>query len=202
MHITWFSPWFALIILTVQILLTPPALAQDEQATHPLAIHMNQWLVGSREWTTPNPDHNAEEPDSFAEYRVYWDWGPFGEQLLGKLFGVTEDGRKALFWNMYTTFNPGTRTVVFQQVGWGGAYIHGELPVREKPLPFGEIERLDTWMSGPDGSVKYTRHENVFKEDGTHHADVFEQDENGEWHQTSAWDWKLVSEEQVLGTAL
>ncbi|HKJ17108.1 MAG TPA: hypothetical protein VJ984_07160 [Xanthomonadales bacterium] len=177
-------------------------LAQDEQQSNPLAIHMNQWLVGSREWTTPNPDHNPEDENSFAEFRVYWDWGPFNEQLLGKLFGVTDDGRTALFWNMYTTFNPATRTVIFQQVGWGGAYIQGEHPVREEPLAFGEVERLDTGMYAPDGTSKQTRHENVFYDDGSHQANVFEQDENGDWKQTNTWTWKLVSEEQVLGTSI
>lgn len=196
------SRFLVTFVVLLQIAHVNFVFAQDEPAQHPLAIHMNQWLVGTREWTTPNPDHKPEDPNSFAEYRVRWDWGPFNEQLLGKLFGVTEDGRTALFWNMYTTFNPGTRTVVFQQVGWGGAYIHGENPVREKPLPYGEIERLDTAMSAPDGSTKMTRHDNTFNEDGSHHANVYEQDENGDWQQTSTWHWTLVPEAEVIGTAL
>ena len=121
-----------LALCLAPLFLSSPAIAKDEENTHPLAIHMNQWLAGSREWTTPNPDYDPDDPKSFKEFRVRWDWGPFEQQLFGKLFGVTEDGKTALFWNMYTTFNPGDRIVVYQQIGWNGAYIHGESPLRNQ----------------------------------------------------------------------
>ncbi|NNE06341.1 MAG: hypothetical protein HKN15_11520 [Xanthomonadales bacterium] len=193
---------FVLVLLGAQLCMAAPAFSADEQAAHPLAVHMNQWLVGSREWTTPNPGHDAENPASFAEYRVRWDWGPFRQQLLGKLFGVREDGSTLLFWNLYTSYNPASDTVIFQQVGLNGAYIHGEHPRRHEPLGFGEVERLDTLMATPDGASKMTRHENTFKDDGTHHADVYEQGADGEWTLTSQWDWTLVPDDEVLGAGL
>lgn len=190
----------ALFLLICQ-LFPATVFGQQGQENHPLAIHMNQWLVGSREWTTPNPHHDPQHANSYAEFRVRWDWDSFNQQLLGKLFGVTEDGKTALFWNMYTTYNPATKTVVFQQIGWNGAYIHGEHPAREKPVAYGETERLDTTMYGPDGSIKETRHDNVFQE-GSHQAKVYEQDENGEWQLARTWEWTLLPESEVLGTSL
>lgn len=201
MTVSQFKP-AVLCILLLQAGLASPAHAAEGKSYHPLSIHMNQWLTGSREWTTPNPDHDNENPASFAEYRVRWDWGPFGQQLLGKLFGVRTDGSTMLFWNMYSSYNPASKTVIFQQVGFSGAYIHGEHPVRGKPLEFGEIERLDTLMAGPDGSSKTTRHENTFSADGTHHADVYEQSEDGEWILANQWDWRLVAEADVRGKGM
>lgn len=190
------------ILLMLACLAAPVAASAEEKPEHPLAIHMNQWLVGSREWTTPNPDHDNQNPASFAEYRVRWDWGPFRQQLLGKLFGVRADGSTMLFWNLYASYNPASATVVFQQVGLSGAYIHGEHPVRTAPLGFGEIERLDTLMAAPNGASRMTRHENTFSADGSHHADVYEQDEQGEWKRVNEWDWTLVPENEVLGKSL
>lgn len=175
-----------------------PVSAADNQQVHPLAVHMSHWLVGSREWSTPNPDHDVTNPRSFAEYRVRWDWGPFHQQLLGKLFGVRADGSTMLFWNLYSSYNPASDTVVYQQIGLSGAYIHGEHPRRHEALAFGEVERLDTTMATPDGKSRLTRHENVFEE-GAHHADVYEQDENGEWTLANQWDWILVAEADILG---
>jgi hypothetical protein len=191
-----------LFILLAQLALASPLFADEEQPAHPLAIHMNQWLSGSREWTTPNPGHDANNPGSFAEYRVRWDWGPFRQQLLGKLFGVRADGSTMLFWNMYSSYNPASDTVIFQQIGLGGAYIHGEHPRRPAPLGFGEIERLDTMMATPDGASKMTRHENTFAANGTHHANVYERGKDGEWTLANQWDWTRVSEDEVLGTGL
>ncbi|NNE04943.1 MAG: hypothetical protein HKO64_11275 [Xanthomonadales bacterium] len=189
-------------LLLAQWLVVSPAIAAEGNARHPLAIHMNQWLEGSREWTTPNPDHDTGNPGSFTEYRVRWDWGPFRQQLLGKLFGVREDASTMLFWNMYASYNPASATVLFQQIGISGAYIHGEHPVRRQALAFGEVERLDTMMAAPDGSSKMTRHENTFHENGTHQANVYEQGEDGEWVLANQWDWRLVSEDEVLGRGL
>lgn len=191
-----------LVSLLLHAGLSAPASAQEEKRAHPLAIHMNQWLVGSREWTTPNPDFNAEHPADFAEFRVRWDWGPLKQQLHGKLFGVRADGSSALFWTLYSTFNPATRTVVYQQIGWSGAYIHGEHPARSEPVEFGEVEVLEATLYGADGTSKLTRHDNVFQADGTHHANVYERDDAGEWQLANQWDWKLVAPEEVRGADL
>ena len=182
--------------------LSLPAGAEESAQAHPLAIHMNQWLEGSREWSTPNPDYNPENPRSFAEYRVRWDWDSFGQQLLGKLFGVRADGSTMLFWKLYSTYNPVTRTVIYQQIGSNGAYIHGEHPARTEPVAFGEVERLDSTLYGADGTAKFTRHENVFQADGTHHANVYEKNKNGEWELANQWDWTLVPLEDVRGEEL
>ena len=192
----------ALIALWVCLVATISAMAEDGVEAHPLAIHMNQWLVGSREWSTPNPGFDADNPSSFAEFRVRWDWDSFGQQLLGKLFGVRTDGSTMLFWRLYSTYNPVTRTVVYQQIGSNGAYIQGEDEVRTAPIAFGDIERLDSTLFGADGSTKVTRHENVFQADGTHHANVYDRNEAGEWELANQWDWTLVSEDQVLGLEL
>jgi len=192
---------YTLPALIMSFLIAVPAFAKDEKASHPLAIHMNQWLEGSREWTTPNPDHDPEDAASFAEYRVRWDWGPFRQQLLGKLFGVRADGSTMLFWNLYATYNPAKRTVVYQQIGLSGAYIQGEDALRTEAIGFGETERLDTAMYAPDGTTSHTRHENVFSANGSHDAKVYEQDENGDWNLKNTWNWNLVSEDEVLGTS-
>lgn len=195
-----FLPSLALVLL--QLIVIPAANARQDQAVHPLAIHMNQWLNGSREWSTANPGHDPEAPGSFAEFRVRWDWGPLRQQLRGKLFGVRNDGSSVLFWTMFSTYNPVSKTVTYQQIGRNGAYILGEHPVRERPLAFGDIERLDTTMYRADGTEKITRHENVFSADSTHSANVFEQAGNGDWELKNTWSWRLVDEDEVLGREL
>ena len=189
------------LIIVLSFLLILSAAAQEDELPHPLAIHMNQWLEGSREWVTPNPSYDPDDAASFTEFRVRWDWGPFKQQLLGKLFGVRDDGSTMLFWNLYATYNPVTDTVVYQQVGRGGGYIHGEAPARTQPLGLGEIERLDAMLYARNGSAKMTRHENTFATQ-SHNANVYERGVDGAWELKRQWHWKRVEESDVLGNSL
>ena len=153
---------------------------------------MGHWFEGSGDWRTPNPDHDAADGnDGVVEYSVTWAWDEFRQSMRGELVGLHPDGSRTTFWDLYAFYNPVTRDVLYLQIGRNGAYIEGRSPVREQPLEFGETESLVTTMFQPDGSRITTRHDNVFHEDGTHSADVY-QLEDGKWRLVRTWHWTLA----------
>ena len=187
-----------LIIGAALGLTTANEVKAEGTVVHPLQVHMNQWLTGSRDWRTPNPDYEApespgEEDQGWKEFSVTWDWDEATKIMLGELSGVRADGSRTRFWKLYSFYNPVTERVLYLQISRRGDMIRGEDPVRRSPVAFGETERLDTMSYSSSGKVKYTRHENVFSENGTHISNVFERTENGQWEQVDAWTWTLTN---------
>jgi len=188
---------FRTIALCASLQLTAalaPANAADE--THPLAIHMHHWLAGSAEWRTPNPDYDPKAAPCTAprikEFAVNWRWADSGQHLEADLYGVAADGETTKFWKMFMFYNPVTEEIIFKQVGRGGAFIEGGQKVLKAPSPYGEAEIMETIDYWPNGSIKETRHENIFVDAETQQSNVFEKDENGEWKLKQQWVWKRV----------
>lgn len=181
----------ATLLFPVLLCLTGAANAESP-ALHPLQIHMQQWLQGSGQWRSPNPNYDAGRSGGFKEYGINWTWHPARKYMAGEITGVTPDGAQTRFWSMYAFYNPVTQRVSFQQIGRDGTLVTADDAVRAEPLEYGETERLETTEYSATGETKLTRHDNVFREDGTHTSSVYERDESGVWALTAQWKWTLV----------
>ncbi len=173
----------------------------ETPALHPLQIHMQQWLRGSGQWRSPNPNYDGSHSDGstgagFSEYGINWRWYPARKYMAGEITGVAPDGAQTRFWSMYAFYNPVTQRVSFQQIGRDGTFVTADDAVRTEPLEYGETERLETTEYSATGEIKLTRHDNVFREDGTHTSSVYERDESGVWALTAQWKWTLVETDE------
>ena len=172
---------------------------------HPLQVHMDPWMQGSRDWRTPNPDYDpAADAESNApgirEFSVRWEWDEQGKFARGVLLGIRADGTSQQYWSLFAFYNPVTKKVTYLQTGANGALISGETAARSAPLSPGETDMLDTTDYWPNGTVTETRHVNTFNGDGTHDSLVYERDENGEWKERAAWVWTLTSTKGAAAT--
>lgn len=165
-------------------------------SAHLLQVHMAPWFRGSMDWRTPNPDYEPPtEPGAvdtgFREFAVRWAWNETDKSARGELLGIRADGTSQKFWNLFAFLNPVTKEVTYIQTGTNGAYITGTVAARQRPLPDGEPDILDTMDYWPNGAVRESRHENVFA-GGMHTSVVFERDESGAWQEKATWVWTLT----------
>lgn len=186
--------WEATLLVSVLLCIAGTANAETP-VLHPLQIHMQQWLQGSGQWRSPNPNYDASGSagSGFREYGINWSWEPERKYMSGEITGVKPDGTQARFWTLFAFYNPVTRQVLFQQIGRDGTLITGEDPVRTEPLRYGETERFETIEYSTNGQIKLTRHDNVFQDDGTHTSMVYERDESGAWALIAQWKWVLLT---------
>lgn len=176
--------------------LTPlAAFAADEVTLTPSAATMTDlWgvMVGEdgAEWRSPNPDFDGSEsqPSAFA---IRWRWDTHGQYAIGELLGVYDraDGeRTAKYWDLYTIHNPATGETTASQIGWNGAVGSG--PMYRKAD--GRI-MIDQVLSGPNGSMKPIRHEEIMAADRkSYKSNVYERNESGAWELKREWTWTKV----------
>lgn len=180
------------IVTAACLMMTAGAWSQDREP-HPLETHMKHWIAGSARLRAPNPGYKADNPRSFKEYEIHWEWASDHRHMVGEILAIRADGSSARVSTMYMFYNPGNKTVQFTQVGWRGHFAVGEHPARTTPLPYGEVELHETTDYTPDGKTTTTRHANSFYDDGSHKADVYRL-KDGEWVLQRQWEWMRVSE--------
>lgn len=190
---------FLTIAAALWLLPAPVAADTGDAESHPLRIHMSQWLQGSGQWRSPNPDYDPSysgQPAlaSIRQFGINWTWDPVLEYLSGEIIAILDDRTELPSSAMFAFYNPVTERVTFNQIGRNGSFTSAEDPVRRERLEFGEVERFDAVEYLPNGQVKLTRHENVFHGDGTHTSTVLERDESGRWQPVAKWTWTLMRE--------
>ncbi len=147
--------------------------------------HLTQHVVTPGEWVTANPDYTPEGLQP-KEYVVQMSLGADRHHAHGTLSGINADGSRHVFWTLLMLYNPVSDKIVYQQVSWQGAYMHGEMAV-----PEGDHEILDTVLYLPDGSQQRMRHETRFINDDLRHTQVHRWDESSaEWRPARAWEWR------------
>ncbi len=170
--------------VVVLLAVTGGADAQAQaQPESPLQKHMQRMLNHDDQWRTPNPGYDADNaaPEAFG---LKWYLAPDGSHVTGHLTGIHADGREALYWTLLVLYNPVTRKVVTQQIGWDGTLLFGEVDVQPGP-----VQLIEMMHYPATGKVSISRHENRFAGTDTHLSLVLEPDDQGEWKQTQSWEW-------------
>ena len=176
----------------IAMLAVSPAFAADPAKQTPSAAAMTElWgEMMDAEWRSPNPDYEGKDsqPNAFA---IRWRWDTHGQYAIGELLGVyeREDGeRTAKYWDLYTIHNPATGETTASQIGWNGAVGAG--PIYKEAD--GRI-MIDQVLSGPNGSMRPIRHEEIMAADGkSYKSNVYERNESGAWELKREWTWTKV----------
>lgn len=161
----------------------------------PLEIHMGHLLHGSGEWRTPNEDYNPEDPNGIAQYGADYRLAADRSHVIAEVTGVTEDGRRAVFWTIYFFYNPVTEEVVSAQIGWNGTLLEGREAFDADGVAFGETQRFDQLHFNFDGTVSISRHDLVPLDATTHTTQTYSRGEEGRWEPQNFRTWTLLVEE-------
>ncbi|NNF66083.1 MAG: hypothetical protein HKM98_01090 [Gammaproteobacteria bacterium] len=152
---------------------------------NPLERHMQRMLVADGEqWRTPNPGFDPEQGGP-AAFGLAFELSPDRSHVTGRLTGIHDDGRQALYWSLLAFYNPVTEKVITRQIGWDGAHLFAEVPVQDGP-----VQIIDMIHYKADGTLAYSRHENRFESEDEHSSDVLEPDGKGGWQQVQSWQWE------------
>lgn len=165
-------------------LIVGPLAAPATEPAGELATHMQRMLTDGDHWRTPNPDYDPTAGGPLA-FGLRFGLAPDGSHATGTLSGIFADGREATYWSLLAFYNPVTQKVVTKQVGWNGALLEGAVPVQGGP-----VQIVDMIHYNPDGSLMTSRHENRFRDDGSHVSLVHEPDQKGGWAQKQSWTWQ------------
>lgn len=175
------------------MLFAPLAVAQDDvTGLRPLEVHFHHMLQGSGQWRTPADDIDPGDPNAVVQFGSDYTLAPDRSHVIAQIIGLTEDGRRAVYWTIYFFYNPVTDEVVSAQTGWSGAYLEGREPVLEAPLASGDAHIFDQTHYLPDGTASVHRHEVVVVDDRTHTTQTYSQTEAGDWEPNNFRTWTRV----------
>lgn len=157
----------------------------QEHPEDALARHMAHLITDGDQWHTPNPGFEPGGPAA-QFFGLTFDLAADGSHVSGTLDGIFEDGRTVTYWTLLALYNPVTEKVVTRQIGWDGTLLEGHVPVQT-----GTTQVVDMIHYQADGTLKISRHENVFAKPAEHVSHVFERDaESGEWARRQSWTWQ------------
>ena len=170
--------------------------AQDAGASmSPIETHFAHMLHGSGQWRTPNEDAEPADPDAITHYSADYRLSADRSHVIAEVSGVTEDGRRAVFWTIYLFYNPVTQEIVSVQAGWNGALLTGHEPANPDGFEPGEVQTFDQIHHNPDGTMSIHRHDIVVVDPSTHTTQTYDRAEDGSWRPRNFRTWTLVPEE-------
>ena len=186
---------FAVAALTA-LLVDAHAMGQDAAAPRsPLEAHFAHMLHGSGRWRTPNEDADPADPNAMTQYGADYRLSPDRSHVIAEVTGVTEDGRRAVFWTIYLFYNPVTQEIVSAQIGWNGAYLSGHEAVQLDGFDIGDVQVFNQIHHNPDGTMSINRHEIIPVDAQTHSTQTYDRAEDGSWRPRNFRIWTLVPEE-------
>lgn len=154
--------------------------------------HMAGILTGDGEWRTPNPDYEAGQPRP-EHFVIRMRLSDDGSHARGALLGLYDDGRMALYWTLFAMFNPVSKKVVVQQIGWDGSLSRGEVALQP-----GNRQIVDMIEYGAGGSMKMVRHDTVATPRQVRESKVYERNSEGRWELQREWRWDYVADVESL----
>lgn len=148
-----------------------------------IAEHAGFLLAGSGRWRAPNPDYTTGSEDE-QFYGMNYRWGPHRQHVVGEIVSIYADGREAMDWSLFMTWNPVTGQAVLEQTGANGVYFRGELGKTKDGR-----HKQQGLIYLPNGEVKSVRDEIEVLDSRRYRSHVFERDQNGGWKKVRVWTW-------------
>jgi len=167
------------------------AASAQSAAPHPLEAHMAHHLTGSARWRSPNPAFRPGDERRPQEFGVSWRWGANRQHLIGEVTGHYADGRTAQYHTIYVFYDPVSKQVLTQQIGWDGSYLSGSSQLRAQTLAPGQTETIDMTVRPMQGDPSENRHEVTPLDAESLLTRVYVRSPGEEWRLESTSTWRL-----------
>lgn len=149
--------------------------------------NMDYFTAGNGAWESINPENDEKKTEDFKAFRIEFKKLEGGFGMNVKVLGVRNDNKKVVFWNIYSYYEPSTKTIKHLQLGTGGDAGEGTETITDaKNLT------IHMNMCSYEGAKWEFKDEGTIINENEWQSTTLMKNKEGEWKATQKSTWKKV----------